>query len=299
MVTWRELVAEAVDVLSNAEVPDPQISASLMAQQATGADGLEWLEVLEQHATERHLASFDSMVVRRSAGEPLQYVIGRWGFRHLDLFVDKRVLIPRPETEVVAGAALEEVARLAETSAGAITVVDLGTGSGAVGLSMAHEHERTEVWLTDVSEDALSVARANLVGLGRSGARVRISQGDWFDALPRELGGRVGVIVSNPPYVGVEDEVDAQVAWEPTQALFAAETDLGRESGVPATQHIEHLIDRSPSWLTDSGALVVEMAPRQVEIMVARAGQRFAEVGTVVDLSLRLRAIVARFPLRT
>ncbi|MDH3293859.1 MAG: peptide chain release factor N(5)-glutamine methyltransferase [Acidimicrobiia bacterium] len=294
MVTWRELIDEATEALAGANVAEPALSARRIGQQATGSEGAEWLETLEQHATRRQVASFDSMLTRRRGGEPLQYVIGRWGFRHLDLFIDRRVLIPRPETEVVAGAALDEVTRLAGTGAGPITVVDLGTGSGAIGLSLAQEHEAADVWLTDISADALAVARANVAGLGRAGSRVRIVHGDWFAALPGELSGTVGVVVSNPPYVARHDEVDPQVSWEPDDALFAPDS----ADGVAAGEHLEHLIDFSPVWLADDGALVVEMAPHQVEVMAARAAQRFAQVDTVVDLAQRLRAIVARFPSR-
>ncbi len=307
MVTWRELVAEAVVDLTRSDVPDPETSAQHIGRRASGADGADWLTAQDDHATRRQVAALDSMLARRRTGEPLQYVIGSWGFRHLDLFVDSRVLIPRPETEMVAGHAIDEVRRLlagAETgtagAAGAerlITVADLGTGSGAVGLSVAFEEHRTEVWLTDVSADALAVARANVAGIGRAGSRVRVGQGDWFDALPPSLVGRLGVVVSNPPYVGADDDVDPQTAWEPSEALFAADT--GRTDGVVGTEHLEKLITTSPDWLTDAGALVLEMAPSQIEAMAQLASPRFATVQKIKDLSGRQRAIVGRFPLRS
>ncbi len=141
----------------------------------------------------------DEMVARRAKGEPLQYVLGRWGFRTLDLMVDRRVLIPRPETEVVAGLAIDAL----PTSG---VLVDLGTGSGAIALSAAAERwPDVEVWATDASAEALAVARANLAGLGRRGAVVRLVEGDWFVALPHELRGHVDVLVSNPPYVAATD----------------------------------------------------------------------------------------------
>jgi len=288
VVSWRELVAGATDELSRSGITEAEISARHIGQRATGTDGAEWLDVLDQPANQRQLAAFDAMVARRREGEPLQYVIGRWGFRHLDLFVDRRVLIPRPETEVVAGAALDEVCRLAQTSQ-PVVVADLGTGSGAIGLALAAEHQHTEVWLGDVSADALAVARANLAGIGRAGARVRVVEGDWFNALPPDLAGRLGVIVANPPYVAHGDEVDPQVRWEPAQALYAEDP--------AATAHIEVLIDHAPSWLMETGALVVEMAPHQVPAMVERAGPHFRTVEKVTDLSGRARAIVGRFPL--
>ena len=124
------------------------------------------------------------MVARRRAGEPLQYVLGSWGFRRLDLLVDRRVLIPRPETEQVVEVALELLAGRERP----LVVADLGTGSGAIALSLARELPSTgvEVWATDISTDALDVARANLAGLGRAAVNVRLAEGDWFGALPAD-----------------------------------------------------------------------------------------------------------------
>ncbi len=136
-------------------------------------------------------------------------MLGRWSFRHIDLAVDRRVLIPRPETEVVAGAAIE----LAAAVDGPRMIADLGTGSGAIGLSAATELpvRDTTVWLTDVREDALAVARANLAGIGRAAVNVRIGIGSWFEALPNDQ--CFDVIVSNPPYVAVDSpELDESVS---------------------------------------------------------------------------------------
>ena len=277
--------------------PTPNSAPATSASGPPGADGADWLEVLDQHATQRHVAAFDAMVARRQSGEPLQYVIGRWGFRHLDLFIDRRVLIPRPETEIVAGHAIDEVRRLTAATASRVTVVDLGTGSGAIGLSIAMEHEASEVWLTDRSADAIAVARANIAGIGRAGSRVRVSEGDWFDALPPSLRGRVGVVVSNPPYVADDDEIDPQIAWEPPSALFAPDSASGH--AVPGTAHLEHLITHGPDWLLDEGAIVLEMAPNQIDVMAEQAAARFAAVQKIKDLTGRGRAIVARFPLRS
>lgn len=297
MVTWRELTVEATEQMARSDVPDPELSARHIGQRATGTDSNEWTAVLDQHATRRHVAAFDAMVVRRQAGEPLQYVIGRWGFRHLDLFIDRRVLIPRPETEVVAGEAISEVRRLTAGAFERVTVVDLGTGSGAIGLSVALEEDRADVWLTDNSADAIAVARANIAGIGRAGSRVRVAEGDWFGALPPSLRGNIGVAVSNPPYVAVDDEVDPQTAWEPRGALVAPDT--SSDHAIPATGHLEHLIAAGPEWLADQGALVLEMAPNQIDAMAEQAGERFATVQKIKDLTGRGRAIVARFPLRS
>src|SRR5581483_11962387 len=154
------------------------------------------------------------MVERRAAGEPLQYVLRRWGFRTLDLLVDPRVLIPRPETEVVVEVAIRELRRIDSRRP---LVADLGTGSGAIALSIAVEVPDARVWATDASADALAVARANLAGIGSPAAkRVRIEQGSWFDALPAAFRGQFDVVVSNPPYIAAHEDLPPEVVdWEP------------------------------------------------------------------------------------
>lgn len=300
MPTWREVVDEAAAALAAADIGDAEQSARWIGHQATGTTSADWHEVVSQPATERQLASFDRMVARRMEGEPLQYVLGAWGFRTLDLMVDRRVLIPRPETETVAGFALAELDRIVESweregpgagpDAGGVApvVADLGTGSGAIGLAIAAERPRTQVWLTDVSTDALQVARANLAGLGRVGGAVQVAEGDWFDALPSSLAGALAVVVSNPPYVATVDDLEADVArWEPESALLADRAGLA---------HLEHLVDHAPTWLRADGALILELDPRQVPVIVERAERRFAQVEAREDLTDRPRAVVARHP---
>ena len=243
---------------------------------------------------------------RRAAGEPLQYVLGRWPFRSLELQVDRRVLIPRPETEQVVEVALGELALVlglgGRRSAGPAMAVDLGTGSGAVALSLAVEGatdgDRLEVWATDASPDALDVARANLADLADAdpvaAARVHLAQGRWFAALPPALMGRVDLVVSNPPYVAESDYagLDPVVRdWEPHSALVSARG----AAGVGGMADIEAIVAGAPRWLHRSGALVVEIAPSQAYAAIdaaRRAG--FSKVDTARDLAGRLRMLVAR-----
>jgi len=171
---WREFYLEAKQRFTSAGVSDPEVSARRIVEEASGFEGAEFAIGLDEFATVRGVTQFDKMIARRLAGEPLQYVVGRWGFRNLDLMVDERVLIPRPETELVAQLAIDEAARL-EGRAAPLTLVDLGGGSGAIGLSLALETKRTEIWITDVSSDAVSVIRANLPGIGQRATAVRCS----------------------------------------------------------------------------------------------------------------------------
>jgi release factor glutamine methyltransferase len=244
----------------------------------------------------RAAAYFDQMVARRRAGEPLQYVLGRWGFRRLDLMVDRRVLIPRPETEQVVSVALAELERLVELAShtegntGDPIIVDLGTGSGAIALSLAAEGRRGTVLATDSSDEALAVARANLAGLGGfAAARVRMLSGRWWSALPDSLKGRVSLAVSNPPYVTTEEmtALPAEVReWEPAAALH------GGRAGLDA---ISVIVRDAAVWLARPGTLVLEMAPHQAATVVALAGAAgFSSATVEQDLAGRDRMLVAR-----
>jgi release factor glutamine methyltransferase len=279
-VLWSELLAEATERLS-AISESPEIDARRIVESAAGFETADFAAGLADAVTNRGMSSFDAMLARRLLGEPLQYVVGSWSFRYLDLFLDNRVLIPRPETEVVAGLALDEI-----DFHDAQQVADLGTGSGAIALSLATERE-VAVWATDVSAEALVVARANLAAIGQAATRVRMVQGVWFEALPASLEGRLDVIVSNPPYVATTEKLPPVVAdWEPGRALFA---------GLDGTDDLTHLISEAETWLSPKGSLVLEMAPQQTERLAELAlVSGFAEAAIHEDLSGRPRALVAR-----
>jgi len=284
--TWREVAAETEARLS-ALTSSPANETRWIIERAAGFDGAEYVLGLDEKVTERGMHFHDLMVERRLAGEPLQYVLGRWGFRTLDLFVDRRVLIPRPETEVVAGLAIAELQSMRTNGIDRPVVVDLGTGSGAIGLSVAVEVERTQVWITDASADALAVARSNLAGIGRAATRVSAVEGSWFEALPEELHGTIDLIVSNPPYVAISDEVEDVVRdWEPMSALFAGEDGL---------DDIRKIVTGAATWLRPSGTLVLEMAPDQISVVSEMAlASGFDAADSHADLTGRLRAVVAR-----
>jgi release factor glutamine methyltransferase len=282
--TWRELVTLAHEKLAAAGFDNAGQEARWIGEQAGGFEPVELVLAMADPATERCGTHFHHMLERRLAGEPLQYVLGRWGFRSLDLFLDRRVLIPRPETEALVGAALDECRRL-----DARLAVDLGTGSGAIALALAAERVELEVWATDASSDALDVARANLAGLGRPAARVRLAEGSWFAALPDELRGRIDVVVSNPPYVmaGEMDELPDEVrGWEPEMALV---------SGDRGIDDIALIVAEAPAWLTRPGALLLEIDPRQaaaVQRLARDAG--FGSATVWPDLTGRDRIVQAR-----
>ena len=280
-VTWRELLVQATDTLGDAN------EARWLCEEAYGEQGAAFQTALGLATTERLVVRFEALLARRQAGEPLQYVLGSWSFRTIELMVDERVLIPRPETEVVVGVALDRARALPYP----IRAVDLGTGSGAIALALAAELPigSVEVWGTDLSEDALDVARANLAGLGRRGSAVRFVQGCWFDALPAELAGAVNLIVANPPYIAPDDpELDEAVRlWEPHLALFADNHGLAA---------YETIMADAPRWLAEGGWLVLEIGHRQAAAVSALCvGAGMIDVATHRDLGGLDRVVVARF----
>ncbi len=285
-VAWSVFLTEAVERLKVAGMESPDVDARRIVEEAAGIEPSEFHAQLAKPATKRGVSRFDSMLARRVAGEPLQYVVGRWGFRYLDLMVDRRTLVPRPETEVVAGLAIAEVETLVIAGQREVLVADLGTGSGAIGLSVASECSHARVFLTDNSSEALEVAVANLAGVGRAATRVSVHQGSWFEALAPALAGALDVIVSNPPYIADGEQLPEVVdAWEPRPAL---------RSGPLGTEALLHIVEMSVDWLGPAGVLILEMGPYQTAT-IADACSRVGLVPSIhADLAGRDRAVVGR-----
>lgn len=208
---------------------------------------------------------------RRKAGAPMPYAVGKAAFRNLTLAVDARVLIPRPETEVLVDLVL------AECQKG--TVIDLGTGSGAIALSLATEGEFGRVIGTDISSEALAVAKRN------AGAMVELRQGSWLSPVQ---GVRAQAVVSNPPYISHDDELDATVRdWEPSVALLAA------DNGMAA---IREIVRGAPDVLVPGGLLALEVDARRASNAVETllSDGRYEDVRVRLDLTGRDRFVLAR-----
>ena len=232
---------------------------------------------LYAHADEalspEQVASADALIARRAGGEPVAYITGSRGFWDLELAVTPATLIPRPETELLVELALQRIAPIA-----AARVADLGTGSGAIALAIARERPRAEVWATDRSAEALTIASANARRAGLE--RVRFAQGDWCSALPP---GRFDVIVSNPPYIADDDpHLDAgDLRFEPRTALA---------SGPDGLDDIRRLVASAKDHLARGGILLFEHGFLQGEAvrgLLVAAG--YGEVFTAQDLEARDR----------
>lgn len=265
-------------------VPAPRVEAELMLRHVLGMSRADLFVRSDRELDLGAVDRLEGLVERRRALEPLQYLTGTQGFRGLELQVGPGVLVPRPETELVTERALELIAATSSP-----VVADLGTGSGAIALSIATERRDCIVWATDISRRALDWARLNVRGLGCENVLTR--EGDLFDALPPELSGGIDLVVTNPPYLSESDLASAPADvrdHEPPEALLSGPTGLE----IPG-----RIVAESICWLRPGGWLVMETTPLRagtVESMVRDRGYEWVELRP--DLAGQVRIVEARRP---
>lgn len=272
-MTAREAVRQISAELAAAGCPSPRVDAEWLVAHVTGGTRTD-LHIADRPLDEAELGRLRSLVWRRREREPLAYVLGEWGFRRLTLVVDSRVLIPRPETEVVVERCLELLEGLDNPR-----VLDVGVGSGAIALAIADERPDAQVVATDSSADALAVAEENRRRLALNG-RIELRQGDLLAGVQ----GPFDLVVSNPPYVPVEDVpgLPPEVLREPRGALVGS----GRH---------EEIAGAARDVLASGGFLVLEVGDGQAPSVAA--GVRalgYEEVATTADLAGRERVVEGR-----
>lgn len=218
-MTWREVLRKAGAYLEGKSVPSASIAAELLVARLLGVGRGFLAAELEKTAPDRLVEAMRRGMARLVAGEPVQYVLGEWDFRTLTLKCDRRALIPRPETEELVGRVLDSLRRRRAAGGEKPVVVDVGTGTGAIALSLAAEFPQAVYLATDVSEEAVSLARENALALSLSD-RVNFIVADGLDDFDEPQ--CVDIIVSNPPYVKSADcdRLDPRVKdFEPRVAL--------------------------------------------------------------------------------
>ena len=276
-VSRSDALEAATEAFGAAGIPDPRTDAEVLLAGITGMPRAELVVRSDESLEPPESRRFGEAVRRRLHREPVAYILGHQGFRRLEIAVDPRVLIPRPETEGLVEVALE---------ASPSKVLEVGTGSGAVALAIADEIPDCEVVATDISPDALALARTNAIGLGLAD-RVGFEVGTW----PRG-GGRFDLVVANLPYVDRELEaasLQPEVAsWEPDQALFG---------GQGGTEVIASVLDEmSPSGVV-AELIALEVGVGQalrVSGLLREAG--FDGIEVRPDLAGIERVVVGRRP---
>ncbi len=281
--TILRMILWSAEYLMGKGVETGRLDAEWLLGAALRVDRLQLYLQYDRPLSNEEREAFKPLLRRRANREPLQYIIGRTGFRQLELKTDARVLIPRPETEVL----VQEVLDWGSRRAGSIgRVWDMGTGTGAVALSLATEGACTSVLATDVSAEALSVAADNAERYDEGGL-VEFREGSLFE--PLEQGEPFDVIVSNPPYIATGEKGGLQPEvrdWEPPEALFAGEDGL---------DVIRQLVAGAPQHLLTGGLLALECGLGQAKRVAAdvHATGAFAAVRIRNDLTGRLRFVMA------
>ena len=256
-----------------------QIDSELLLASALGCTRTHLYTWPEQVLTTSQQSYFDSLLDRRFMGEPIAYVIGEREFWTLTLRVNRHVLIPRPETELLVETALSILPAQGQR------VADLGTGSGAIALALASERPDWEIYASDLSADALRVASDN--ALNNKLGNVFFAQGSWCEALPAEP---LHMIISNPPYIDPDDSHLSQgdLRFEPRSALSA------EESGIA---DIRTIITQTPTHLSPGGWLLLEHGFEQADAVRALlVSHGFQNVRTIQDLNDLDRVSLGQMP---
>jgi release factor glutamine methyltransferase len=272
-VTAKEAVREIAAELETAGCPSPRVDAEWLVADVIGGSRTD-VYADDRPLDEEELLRLRSLADRRREREPLAYVLGEWGFRRLMLAVDPRVLIPRPETEILVERCLELLDGVENPR-----VLDIGVGSGAIALAIADERPDASVVATDSSTEALAVAEANRRSVAVDG-RVELRHGDLLAGVE----GPFDLVVSNPPYVAPEEVrlLPPEVLREPREALVGS----GRHEVIAAAaQHV----------LPPSGALVLEVGDGQAPSVAASLRELgYEDVATTADLAGHERLVEGR-----
>jgi release factor glutamine methyltransferase len=279
MLSVLEIIKRTTGFFEQRGVESPRLNAELLIGHALGLKRMQLYLQFERPLTEAELEKIRPLVKRRGGREPLQYIMGETEFSGLKLKVDRRALIPRPETERLIELVMQQFA------SPPATVLDLGTGSGAIALALAKAWPGAVVTAVDKSEEALALARENAEACGLAG-RVTFVSSDWFAGIP--AGQKFALIVANPPYLSDEETAAAQPEvkdFEPRMALSA---------GTNSAADLERIIRAARPYLAPGGLLACETGIAQHQALVARAtAEGYTRAESLRDLTGRERYLLA------
>ena len=277
-MTLNQVLDRARDVLATNSIEDASLEGEILLRQALGIDRVRLYANLNSELSAEQENEFWHLVQRRLSGEPTAYIAGHREFYGLDFFVDRRVLIPRPETELL----VEKAIRLAQTH-NIATVADIGTGCGAIAISLAVNLPRIKIYASDVSAGALEVARLNCEKHGVAG-RIRLLRGDILAPLAEP----VDLILANLPYV-TEQEVE-------TSALADFEPRLALDGGSDGLDGIRRLCEQAADRLNPQGGMLLEIGWGQGRAVTSLIRRHFpsALLEVIPDLQGMERVISLR-----
>ena len=272
------LAQKAAQLFGERGIANARLDAELLLAHVLGIKRLDLYLQHDRPISQQQLEEYRAFVRRRLKREPLQYITGKVQFRNIELKVDRRALIPRPETELL----VDEVVKYAREAARPLRILDIGVGTGAIALSLAREVAGATVIATDVSGEALALARENAAALSLA---VELREGESWTAVDD----RFDVVVSNPPYIAEHERAELQPEvrdWEPGSALFAGEAGL---------DVLRELVAGAPARLNGGGLLALEVGMTQAADVSAyiEATSSFENIRVIRDLAGRDRIVTA------
>jgi len=288
--TWhiKGLLKVSTDYLEKKGIESPRLNAEVLLAHLLNMERVDLYLNFDQPLTQIELDSYRSLIKRRIGREPLQYITGTQEFWSLDFAVNRHVLIPRPETEIVVEQAITVANEFRPNGSPSLRILDIGTGCGAIAIALAKEIPEALIWATDISDAALEVARLNALTHDVSD-KIAFEQGDLWEALS-ETDRRFDIIVSNPPYVSSQEYTDLVPEirdYEPETALD------GRVDGM---FYLKKIIQKAWHFLNSDGWIILEMAPQQTQIALDLMEQiaRYEPGARIRDYSRRYRVVKAR-----
>ncbi|MGR3294459.1 MAG: peptide chain release factor N(5)-glutamine methyltransferase [Candidatus Scalindua sp.] len=287
--TIRNSLIWAIKILKNSEIEFPEINADTLLSYVLSCNRASLYTNPDEVIDNSDLCKYNELIYKRARHVPLQYITQRVEFMSLDFVVDERVLIPRPETEILVETVLSKT-QGKEFSDKRIIIMEIGTGSGNIAVSLAVNLNNVEVYTNDISHDALSLAKKN-IQRHQVADKVNLLHGDFFEAFNKSVERKhIDFIVSNPPYISESEwnELEPEVkGHEPRQAL------VGGEDGLCFFRKI---IKDAANWLKSGGYLVIEIGETQAStiIRLMKNELHYCEIEAIKDLQGKERIISAK-----
>jgi len=272
--------------LSNHGSLSPRLEAEQLMAFTLKAERVDLYLQFDRPLSQPERQAYKANIRARAGGKPVQYITGEQGFRRLVLKVTPDVLIPRPETELLVGAVIEELTLKQSRKTSPFNILDVGTGSGAIALSLAFELKNTRLWALDISAAALKVADENSRKYGLE-ERVTFFQSNLFERVKEVYDKRFDVVVSNPPYIGPKEKCDLpkDVLREPAKALYGGQEGL---------EFYRRIGNQAKDYLNSMGLLALEIGDGQAEeVMDILREEDFTGIKSIKDYNERDRIILA------
>lgn len=286
--TINELIKKGINEIEKGDFNNPLLDVQLLMCYTLNVDRLYIYTHGNDILEEQHVDKFFKLVNIRKSGYPLQYILKKQEFMGLDFFVDEGVLVPRPDTEVLVEKIIDIVEKGYFKDNESLNILDIGTGSGAITLSLAHYIKNSLLYSVDISKKALEIANENMMNLGLEN-RVKLLEGDLLDKLDSSLIDKFNIIVSNPPYIPSKDIDDLQIEvskYEPRLAL---------DGGLDGLDFYKRIIDKAPLYLKENGLLAFEIGYNQAKELknLLSKSRGFRDIEVIKDLGGNDRVVIA------